>query len=333
MWRPSHLPPRCPLQNNCLRTRSLDRSDLISQGDDPSSSELLENFSMDSFLEENPSWLDDLLSDSDTSPQRRCHRRSASDSITIFRGYDSLSIPTYPTALSNVSINDARDAAWSMHGNGLETNCVYGPNSPRQMSKFTNSESAMVNAMLQKVPQNKLQYVEISGGSRINGPAYAYDEDASAEPELGRTSRRRSGQRSRVRKLQYISELQKTVEALQAIGAELSAQVSSLYQQRVVLSLENESIRQQIAILMHEKIIRDSEHQYLKNEAEKLRMISWRHRRSKSTSSSSSTALSEPGGLCEHIHSGTSWQSLDFRKLSLGEGSVPFNHGLGHQCS
>ncbi|KAH0469509.1 hypothetical protein IEQ34_001067 [Dendrobium chrysotoxum] len=322
MSRPSHLPPR-PLQNKCLRTRSLDSSDLISQGDDQFLPELYRYPSMDSLIEENPSWLDDLLTDSDSSPQVRCHRRSVSDSLTISPGYVNLSTLEHPTTISNVSIHEPQDVAGSMNGSGLEANCVYGPNSPRQMSKLTNSESAMVNALLEKVPRKKLHNVEISGGSRIHEPGH--DETASAEPELERTSRRRSGQRSRVRKLQYISDLQKTVESLQTIGAELAAKVASLFQQRVALSLENNSMRQQIAILRHQKIIKDGEHQYLKNEAEKLKMISGRHRRSKSISA----PFFEPG-LRENIHSETTWQSLDFRKLSLGEASVPLDHGLGH---
>ncbi|KAL0927121.1 hypothetical protein M5K25_001280 [Dendrobium thyrsiflorum] len=323
MSRPSHLPPRCPLQNKCLRTRSLDSSDLISQGDEQFLPELYRYPSMDSLIEENPSWLDDLLTDSDSCPQVRCHRRSVSDSLAISTGYVNLSTLTHPTTISNVSIHEPQDAAGSMNGSGLEANCVYGPNSPRQMSKLTNSESAMVNALLEKVPRKNLQYVDISGGSRIHEPGH--DETASAEPELERTSRRRSGQRSRVRKLQYISDLQKTVESLQTIGAELAAKVASLFQQRVALSLENNSMRQQIAILRHQKIIKDGEHQYLKIEAEKLKMISGRHRRSKSISA----PFLEPG-LRESIHSETTWQSFDFRKLSLGEASVPLDHGLGH---
>ncbi|XP_020573725.1 basic leucine zipper 61 [Phalaenopsis equestris] len=323
MSRHSNLPPRCPLQNKCLRTRSLDPSDLIAQGDDQCSPELFRHQSMDFLLEENTSWLDDLLTDSDSSPQGRCHRRSASDSLTISHGYDSLRTPTHTATLSSVSVNEAEDAARSMDGGGLEANCVYGPNSPRQMSKLTNSESAIVNALLDKVPRNRLQYAESSGGSRIHEPGHG--EAPSAEPELERTSRRRSGQRSRVRKLQYISDLQKTVEALETMGAELATQVATLFQQRIALSLENKYIRQQISILLHEKIIKDGEHRCLKNEAEKLKMISGRHRRSKSISS----PYLEPGQH-ENVHSGTSWQSLDFRKLSLGESSVPFNHGLGH---
>lgn len=281
--------------------------------------ELFRYPSMDSLLEEHPSWLDDLLTDSDTSPQGRFHRRSASDSQTIFHQHASLNTTTLCTALPNVAIYETQEGSGSMHGSGVEANCVYGPNSPRQRSKLTNSESEIVNALLVNAPCSKLQYPEISGGSRI----YERDQEehACAEPEPENSSRRRSGQRSRVRKLQYISDLQKTVEALQTMRAELAAKVASLFQQRVALSLENKSVRKQIAILLHEKITKEGEHQCLKNEAEVLKMNSGRHRRSRSSSSS----FFESGPL-----ENRNYPPLDFRKLSLGEGSVTLNHGLEH---
>ncbi|KAK8948138.1 hypothetical protein KSP40_PGU010618 [Platanthera guangdongensis] len=274
MSRPSHLPPRCP--------------DKILLGDDQLLPELFRYPSMDSLLEEHPSWLDELLADSDTSSLHgQCHRRSASDSLTI---------------------------------SGVEEGCVYGPNSPRERSKLTSSESAIVNALLETVPRNKLAYAEISGGSRI----YEQDEEGNfeAEHEAEKSSRRRSGQRSRVRKLQYISDLQKTVEALQTMGAELAANIACFFQQRVSLSLENKSLRKQISVLLHEKIIKDGEHQYLQREAERLKMISRRHRRSKSISS----LLLDSG---PHVNG--DYSPLDFRRLSLGDdGPVALNHTLEH---
>ncbi|KAK8934936.1 hypothetical protein KSP39_PZI014606 [Platanthera zijinensis] len=315
MSRPSHLPPRCPLQNKCLRTRSLDSSDKVFLGDDQLLPELFRYPSMDSLLEEHPSWLDELLADSDTSSLHgHCHRRSASDSLTISHA------PMPPPAFHNAVIHEAQEGAGNVHGSGVEESCVYGPNSPRERSKLTSSESAIVNALLETVPRNKLAFAEISGGSRI----YEQDEEGNfaAEHEAEKSSRRRSGQRSRVRKLQYISDLQKTVEALQTMGAELAANIACVFQQRVSLSLENKSLRKQISVLLHEKIIKDGEHQHLQREAERLKMISRRHRRSKSISS----LLLDSG---PHVNS--DYSPLDFRKLSLGDdGPVALNHTLEH---
>lgn len=63
------------------------------------------------------------------------------------------------------------------------------------------------------------------------------------------------------------------------------------------------------------------QHHSLKNEAERLRMICGRHRRSKSAAS------------CFEIppvdSSTISWQMLDFGNLSLGGSRASFKHNLG----
>ena len=97
---------------------------------------------------------------------------------------------------------------------------------------------------------------------------------------------RRSGQRSRVRKLQYIAELERTVDSLQVIvlifyfnlmlrasvvlilwqyclysfqnmGADLAVRVASLCQLHNSLSMENKQLRIQISTLQHAKLIKD----------------------------------------------------------------------------
>lgn len=54
-------------------------------------------------------------------------------------------------------------------GSVVEASCVYGPNSPRQKSRLTTSESSMVNAVLENVPSNPLQYLSIDASSGMNG--------------------------------------------------------------------------------------------------------------------------------------------------------------------
>ncbi|PKA59108.1 Transcription factor RF2a [Apostasia shenzhenica] len=320
----SHLPPRCPVQNKCLRTRSLDSSQIL-RGDDELLADLSSLSSQDSLLEEHTSWLDELLSESDGNPKGICHRRSSSDSFTIFQGHANLSNPIIPNILTNGgSFLESNEE--SAHG-GLEANCLYGPNSPRQRSKLTNSESAIVNTLLENVPLNTMQYIEVLGCSNNCETVSEVDVNYSStnpEMELEKTTRRRSGQRSRVRKLQYIADLQKTVDSLQTLGTDLAAKVASLFQQRMALSLENKTLKRQITILRHQKIIKDGEYQNLKNEAERLKMISAKHRRSKSIASCLES------GQRENVPSGINWQSLDFEKLNLGGGSVSNNYGLRH---
>ncbi|RVW76279.1 Basic leucine zipper 34 [Vitis vinifera] len=53
-------------------------------------------------------------------------------------------------------------------------------------------------------------------------------------------------QRSRVRKLQYIAELERNVQALKAKGSEVSAELDFLNQQNLILSMENKALKQRL---------------------------------------------------------------------------------------
>ncbi|RZR94044.1 hypothetical protein BHM03_00022660 [Ensete ventricosum] len=86
---------------------------------------------------------------------------------------------------------------------------------------------------------------------------------------------RQSAQRSRVRKLQYISELERSVTSLQArryLRTEVSAlspRVAFLDHQRSVLTMGNSHLKQRIAALAQDKIFKDA----LKKEIERLRQV------------------------------------------------------------
>ncbi|KMT09004.1 hypothetical protein BVRB_6g137120 isoform B [Beta vulgaris subsp. vulgaris] len=67
------------------------------------------------------------------------------------------------------------------------------------------------------------------------------------------------GQRSRARKLQYIAKLEKSVNAFQTLESELEFRVSALLQQKAVLSLENNKLKQQMARLQQQKLIMDGD--------------------------------------------------------------------------
>ncbi|CAL9058219.1 unnamed protein product [Musa banksii] len=146
-------------------------------------------------------------------------------------------------------------------------------------------------------------------------------------------SKRCSGQRSRVRKLQYIVQLEITIDILQTLGTDLAARVASLFQYHLALSVGNKNLRQQIASLRQEKIIKDDiscllnstgERQSLKNEAERLKMMLRHHQRSKSMAScfEKGTYVADPSTL--------NWQMLDLEKLTLGGSQVPLKHSLRH---
>jgi len=80
-------------------------------------------------------------------------------------------------------------------------------------------------------------------------------------------------QRSRVRKLQYISELERNVQALQAEGSKVSAELEFTNQRNLILSLENKALKQRIESIAQEKLIKQLEQEVLKNEIGRLRAL------------------------------------------------------------
>ncbi|XP_028796820.1 basic leucine zipper 34-like [Neltuma alba] len=84
---------------------------------------------------------------------------------------------------------------------------------------------------------------------------------------------RQSAQRSRVRKLQYISDLERSVSTLQTEVSALSPRVAFLDHQRLILNVDNSTLKQRIAALAQDKIFKDAHHEALKKEIERLRQI------------------------------------------------------------
>lgn len=163
MSRQAHLPPRCPFKNRGLLPRALDST---------SQTTLYRFPSQGSILDEKPSWLDDLFTDSDSSPGGISHRRSSSDSAAILEVPTTLAGPVSPVSEGSTSSvgtlhksPEATDEGETNSGfearSGYEASCVYGPNSPRQKSKLTSSESSLVSALLENVPQNSLRYLTV----------------------------------------------------------------------------------------------------------------------------------------------------------------------------
>uniref|UniRef100_A0A453EEW1 BZIP domain-containing protein n=1 Tax=Aegilops tauschii subsp. strangulata TaxID=200361 RepID=A0A453EEW1_AEGTS len=84
---------------------------------------------------------------------------------------------------------------------------------------------------------------------------------------------RQSAQRSRVRKLHYISELERSVTSLQTEVSALSPRVAFLDHQRSLLTLGNSHLKQRIAALAQDKIFKDAHQDALKKEIERLRQV------------------------------------------------------------
>ncbi|KAE8667810.1 Basic leucine zipper 61 [Hibiscus syriacus] len=84
---------------------------------------------------------------------------------------------------------------------------------------------------------------------------------------------RQSAQRSRVKKLQYISELERSVTTLQSEVSALSPRVTFLDRQRLMLTVENGALKQRIAALAQDKIFKDAHQEALKREIGRLTQV------------------------------------------------------------
>lgn len=281
--------------------------------------------SEDPFFGEQPCWLDDLLADSGKIPNLPLLRRACSDSDAILDALRTFQSPIFPIEEGDLQpageTEDSLDAAVrGESGSGVEVSCVYGPNSPRQKCRLTSSESSIVNAVLENVPSNPLQYLTIDPSTSLHGNVANAKGDACDDVnhlDQDKSFKRRSGQRSRVRKLQYIADLERTVDSLQNMGADLAVRVASHFQLRNALSMENKQLRRQIASLQQAKLMKDGQTHFLKKETERLKQISARHRRSRSV-----TSCFEPGSIGADS-SAVNWQTVDMSKLSLNGSPVP----------
>ncbi|VVB13248.1 unnamed protein product [Arabis nemorensis] len=305
MSRPAQLPPRCPIPK---------KLSLNSVGDTYySSSSPIESYigqykssTQDSTLEDQPAWLDELLREKTdgmfTGGGGGPLRRSASDSVVL--------LGEISENFSGFNQSEDEESLSSEACGELESACVYGPSSPRarNSSSFSNNPiaSAFSDYGFEKVTQNSDDTV-----NGINRPPV--EENACGSMGV----KRNPGQRSRVRKLQYIAELERRVSMLQAVEADISVRVASLLQTRATLSLENSQLKQQMAILKQDKLIREGEYQLLKKEAQRLKSglgdfgrNNNNNRLVRSYSAGSNTA---PRTASSHLD----WKLLDLTKLNL----------------
>ncbi|KAK9077891.1 hypothetical protein SSX86_006229 [Deinandra increscens subsp. villosa] len=111
----------------------------------------------------------------------------------------------------------------------------------------------------------------------VNNSRFSFSGDGSTIVDPKRVKRilanRQSAQRSRIRKLHYISELERSVTTLQTEVSTLSPRVAYLDHQRLILNVDNSSLKQRIAALAQDKIFKDAHQEALKKEIERLRRV------------------------------------------------------------
>ncbi|KAJ8458528.1 hypothetical protein OPV22_031454 [Ensete ventricosum] len=205
-----------------------------------------------------PSWVDEFL---DFSFAKRGHRRrSVSDSIAFLE---------QPLAGEGGDFDRLGDD---------QLMCIFSDDVPSSSlsgavpasSSSTPSDHNSMNDDKPAEQQSKNESEEAQSACKE-----AAGTDTAVDPKRVKRilANRQSAQRSRVRKLQYISELERRVTTLQTEVSALSPRIAFLDHQRSLLTLGNGHLKQRIAALAQDMIFKDAHQSALKKEIERLGQV------------------------------------------------------------
>ncbi|KAF2283503.1 hypothetical protein GH714_011189 [Hevea brasiliensis] len=237
---------------------------------------------------QNPSWVDEFLDF--TSARRGTHRRSVSDSIAFLeaplleecRGTGAV-VAHHGSGHNSSSDFDKFDDEQFMSmfnddiSNAMARSCS-NPSTPSDHNSINDEKDTTLSDQKQQKIRNESDEVQSQCQQETQIPPSTTNTTSSdriIDPKRVKRilANRQSAQRSRVRKLQYISELERNVTSLQAEVSVLSPRVAFLDHQRLLLNVDNSALKQRIAALAQDKIFKDAHQEALKREIERLRQV------------------------------------------------------------
>ncbi|GLU15429.1 hypothetical protein SLE2022_319220 [Rubroshorea leprosula] len=228
------------------------------------------------------SWVDEFLDFS--SHRRGAHRRSISDSIAFVDpplaegctprqpplDYSNGILPSEPS-IGFDRLDD--DQLMSMFSDDISpsmppavsSSSDQNSNNDEKTSTPLKTEPGEVQSSCKPEPQQ----------ATLPHASPASNPDSIIDPKRVKRilANRQSAQRSRIRKMQYISELERSVTTLQTEVSALSPRVAFLDHQRVILTVDNSAMKQRIAALAQDKIFKDAHQEALKKEIERLTQL------------------------------------------------------------
>ncbi|KAK2968389.1 hypothetical protein RJ640_004395 [Escallonia rubra] len=249
-----------------------------------------------------PFWVDEFLDFS--SSRRSSHRRSVSDPIAFIeapfveecRNANGTIMPCTNNGFERLD-DEQLSSMFSddIPGTFPSSSC---PSTPSDQNSDVDEKPAKVHDEMQQVPKN--EPCEEDGDCRTENQAPDVSGRFSGDSVVVDPKRvkrilanRQSAQRSRVRKLQYISELERSVTTLQTEVSALSPRVAFLDHQRLILNVDNSALKQRIAALAQDKIFKDAHQEALKKEIERLRKV-YHEQNLKKMAVNNATAASPP---------------------------------------
>ncbi|XP_047336338.1 basic leucine zipper 61-like [Impatiens glandulifera] len=237
----------------------------------------------------NPSWVDEFLDFSAT--RRGSHRRSISDSIAFIETPLLMSTDDQTCRAARLSMHDFDriddEQFMSMFADDHDEMPVVAPtlsssntSSPSDHNSINDDKQlpSDLNHHHHHHPKSEPDEAESDSTTLFSNKTATtenYSSDKIVDPKRVKRilANRQSAQRSRVRKLQYISELERSVSSLQAEVSVLSPRVAFLDHQRLILNVDNSALKQRIAALAQDKIFKDAHQDALRREIERLRNV------------------------------------------------------------
>nr|CAB3471774.1 unnamed protein product [Digitaria exilis] len=215
-----------------------------------------------------PSWVDEFIDFS--AAKRGAHRRSVSDSVAFLEPDPDTNNAAAVGAHDFDRLDD--DQLLSMFSDDIP------PPPPQQAAPapVASSSSPSDHNSINDEKTDRGEAEETQSNCQEDAAVQGQPVSATAvDPKRVKRilANRQSAQRSRVRKLQYISELERSVTSLQTEVSALSPRVAFLDHQRSLLTLGNSHLKQRIAALAQDKIFKDAHQEALKKEIERLRQI------------------------------------------------------------
>lgn len=255
-------------------------------------------------IDEQPSWLDELLNEPETPVRRSGHRRSSSDSFAYIDAANAVNLdyasqnenkfkhmaplPTWGSQDFDL-FRDAHHASFipepnssSKHKNrAWDSNLNLSGHSrgfPSPSNMLKNSGVLRAQQETDVLPSTASEREDaVESGPQVSKGSSEKKDSSHGKSAASDTDTKRAkqqfAQRSRVRKLQYIAELERNVQALQAEGSEVSAELEFVNQQNLILSMENKALKQRLESLAQEQLIKYLEHEVLEREIVRLRAV------------------------------------------------------------
>ncbi|PIN05596.1 hypothetical protein CDL12_21859 [Handroanthus impetiginosus] len=225
--------------------------------------------SSESFLmEEQPSWLEELLNESETIFHRG-HLRSASDSFAFLRDAEETFGIAEESKYVNSYLGNPTRSQNLVHYKDMDITSVETKGSSLAEKNNQDLEEALSSLAIEHSrDESSSQNLERSGDKASGSQLKPSGSKADSK-----RAKQHNAHRSRVRKLQYIAHLERTVEILKAEGSEVSAELEFVEQQNIILTMENRALRQRLESISQEQIIKHWEQGMLEREIGRLQNL------------------------------------------------------------